>query len=624
MTPRVAIVGGGLAGLTAARRLLERNVEVVLIDKGRRAGGRLCTRAVALPDGRTATFDLGPPLLYARTRGDRKPPPAHRIHQLVGGPPGGPTFVHRTAGRFRAAGEPVGAPELHGIDEPHGCTVTGGMRELAFRITRHHPNLDFHDHTRAETLERTPDGWKIHTRSLLDDSTAVHAVNALVLTPPTPQALQLLADSGVTLPDDLRDALGGVTYSRCFAVYGVFGPFSEPQVPEGGAWADEGPFEWVTDNALKAVSAVPHSITALTRHDWAERHWNLTDNEVLQRLLPPLRAWVANPVSPDQVFLHRWAYAQPLTPLRQPCAVVRDLGLVLAGDGFASLTPDAVDAAVVSGEGAADRAQALITALVRTSDRYAVPRPTRIALEIAVCTPDEAQTAVAHGADRVELSSGLEVGGLTPSLGLFRQTRDAVDVPIYALLRPRSGGFCYTRREFDAMSADAEALLAAGAAGLVFGVLTPDGRIDRDRCRALVDLAGGKAVFHRAFDFLPDPLAALDELIDLGFERVLTSGGARTAEAGATRLAALVQHAGWQIGVLPAGKILPENVADLVRETRCDQVHAAVRVGCHDPAIGANERLAPGLGGGTETSGTLVAGLRRQLDRLSESQRTDA
>jgi copper homeostasis protein len=401
----------------------------------------------------------------------------------------------------------------------------------------------------------------------------------------------------------------------------VFGPFSSPQVPEGGAWVGDGPFEWVTDNALKAVSAVPNSITALTHHDWAARHWSLTDDEVLRRLLPPLRAWVANPVAPDQVWLHRWAYAQPLTPLRQPCAVVRDLALVLAGDGFAGVMPDAADAAVVSGEAAADRAQALITALVRTSDRYAVPRPTRITLEIAVCTPDEAVTAAHLGADRLELSSGLEVGGLTPSLGLFRQTRDAVDKPVYALLRPRSGGFSYTRREFDAMCADAEALMAAGAAGLVFGVLTPDGRIDRDRCRTLVDLAGGKAVFHRAFDFLPDPLAALDELIELGFERVLTSGGARTAEAGTTRLAALVQHAGWQIEVLPAGKILPENVADLVRETRCDQVHAAVRVRSDDPTLAGNDRLAPGLGESTETSGVLVAGLRRQLDRLADSLR---
>ena len=91
-------------------------------------------------------------------------------------------------------------------------------------------------------------------------------------------------------------------------------------------------------------------------------------------------------------------------------------------------------------------------------------------------------------------------------------------------------------------------------------VLTPGGHIDKPRCRELVDLANGKAVFHRAFDFLRRPFRALDELTDLGFERVLTSGGASTAEAGATRLAALIQHAGWQIQILPAGKILVPGV----------------------------------------------------------------
>jgi copper homeostasis protein len=126
-------------------------------------------------------------------------------------------------------------------------------------------------------------------------------------------------------------------------------------------------------------------------------------------------------------------------------------------------------------------------------------------------------------------------------------------------------------------------------------------------------------VFHRAFDFLRNPLKRLDELIDLGFERVLTSGGASTAETGATRLAEYVQHAGLQIQILPAGKVLPENVADLVRETRCDQVHAAVRVPVTDPVLARNARLALAFGGSTEMSVHLIRGLRRQLDGLADS-----
>jgi copper homeostasis protein len=243
----------------------------------------------------------------------------------------------------------------------------------------------------------------------------------------------------------------------------------------------------------------------------------------------------------------------------------------------------------------------------------------RVTLEVAVSTPDEAAEAEAAGADRLELSGALDVGGVTPSLALFRATRDAVRLPVWVLLRPRPGGFAYSEREFAVMTADAEPFLSEGAAGIVFGILTPDGRIDRARCRALVELAKGRAVFHRAFDFLPDPLAALDGLTDLGFARVLTSGGAATADAGAERLASLVRHAGSRIEVLPAGSIRPENVAALVRATRCVQVHAAVRKEVADALLAAHPHLAAAMGRAAATSGALVRGLREQLDRLATS-----
>jgi renalase len=609
--PRVTIIGGGLAGLTAAHRLLARNIDVTVIDKGHRAGGRMCTRSVHLPDGRTATFDLGPPLLYARLYPDRSAP-AHRAIALDNELPVPELFKPQGIGRIGAEGERAG------VAPPAGIAAVGGMRELAFRLLSHHrEQLDFRDHTLAEKLERLDDGWRIHMRSLRDDFASVVHANALVLTPPVPQALEFLEQNKLTLPDDLRAVLRGVRYSRCFAVYGVF-TGGEPLQP-GGVWLGDPPIEWITDNALKEVSAVPWSITALTTAEWAVQHWNEKDERILELLVPRLQSWVGDPIDPACVWLQRWKWARPESPIRAPCAVVRDLATVLAGDGFASSFADPVDAAIASGEAAAVRAGALLTALVRTNDRYTIARPKRYTLEIAVSTPDEAVLAASCGADRLELSSGLEVGGLTPSLGLFRAVRERVEVPVYVLLRPRAGGFAYSRGEFGAMQDDAEALLGAGADGIVFGALLPDGRIDRDRCRTLVDLAHGKAVFHRAFDFLRDPLAALDELIELGFERVLTSGGSSTAETGATHLATLVQHAGWQIQVLPAGKVLPENVADLVRETRCDQVHAAVRVPIADPVLARNPRLALGLGGQTEMSTQLVGGLRLQLDRLADS-----
>jgi copper homeostasis protein len=367
------------------------------------------------------------------------------------------------------------------------------------------------------------------------------------------------------------------------------------------------------------VSAIPNSITALTSFAWAEEHWQLPDDRIIEQLLPRLRAWVGEPPSDPPVAIQKWLYAKPQNPMRVSCAVVSDLALILAGDGFAGMVPDPADAAIVSGESAARRMEALLTKLMRSDERFTIARPTRYTLEIAVTTPDEALRAVSEGADRLELSSALELGGLTPSLGLFRIVKTWATVPIFVMIRPRPGGFTYSADEFDVMERDTELFLDAGADGVVFGILHPDGTIDRQRCQQLlahVQKKNRKAVFHRAFDFVPDRLAALDELIELGFERVLTSGGSSTAETGSTRLAALIQHAGWQIEVLPAGNIRSHNVVDLIRETRCDQVHAAVRVPITDPLLETNSRVAEGMGKPVEMSTEAIRKLRVQLDSL--------
>ncbi|MBM3981494.1 MAG: FAD-dependent oxidoreductase [Planctomycetes bacterium] len=613
MTPRVAIIGGGIAGLTAAHRLLARNVEVVVIDKGRRAGGRLCTRAVELPDGRTARFDLGPPVLYARYREDARGQPYHSLTNFaaeVGASGFGPVPV----ARIGAAGEHTGNAPLYGLAAP------GGMRDVAFRVVANHrETLEFHDHAVADKLERTDDGWRVHVRSARDGSEWVVRANGLILTPPAPQTLALVERSAVEMPDDIRDALRGVQYDRCFALYGVFS--GADQLQPGGVWFGDGPLEWITDGHRRGLSPVPWSVTAHTTHEWAVEHWVEPDARVIELLLPRLRVWAGVPVDPAAVFLHRWQWARPREPIRAPCAVLRDAVCVLAGDAFAGSVPDPADAAVVSGDAAARRMGGLLTALVRNDDRYTVAAPRRCALEIAVSSPLEAKLAERAGADRLELSVGLDVGGLTPSIGLFREVRRLTDLPIYVLLRPRPGGFTYTRRELHVMTADAEALLREGAAGIVFGALTERAGIDTAACRPLVELAevvDKKAVFHRAFDFVANPLEALDELIDLGFERVLTSGGATTAEAGTSRLQALVQHAGWQLEVMPGGGVRAHNVRDLVRATRCHQVHAAARVPVADPVLGAHPRLALAMGPCTELSADHVRALRHALDRAAD------
>jgi copper homeostasis protein len=243
-----------------------------------------------------------------------------------------------------------------------------------------------------------------------------------------------------------------------------------------------------------------------------------------------------------------------------------------------------------------------------------------VTLEIAVGTPDEAFTAVRAGADRLELSAGLELGGLTPSLGVFSRVKELVAAPVWVLLRPRPGGFVYTADEIESILRDAEVFLAAGADGLVFGALDRSGTIAEEPCRRLVKTARGRIAFHRAFDFTARPLEALKRLIALGFQRILTSGGATTARAGTATIAELIARAGERIEIMPGGGIRPENVAELIRATRCKQVHAAARTARVETGLSRNAELAHTMGADPAgrvlaTDAAVVADLRIELDR---------
>lgn len=210
----------------------------------------------------------------------------------------------------------------------------------------------------------------------------------------------------------------------------------------------------------------------------------------------------------------------------------------------------------------------------------------KILLEVCVGTLADAQAAQAAGADRLELCGALELGGLTPSMGLVEQVLGEVDLPSMVMLRPRAGGFCYSQQEFDCLQLDAERALAAGAAGIVFGLLSPDARVDQSRVRRLVSIAAEQqTVFHRAFDFVADKPAALEQLIDLGVTRVLTSGGPPTAVAGAESLRQLIVAANGRIEILPAGGIQAADLAHLAAETGCQQVHVGAATGRFDASI---------------------------------------
>jgi copper homeostasis protein len=192
---------------------------------------------------------------------------------------------------------------------------------------------------------------------------------------------------------------------------------------------------------------------------------------------------------------------------------------------------------------------------------------------------EEAAAAERAGADRIELNAALTLDGLTPSPGVFKSVLKATSLPVIAMVRPRPGGFCPSDADFEAMQIDADWLLEARAAGIAFGILHADGSIDVERCRPIREQVGarGDTVFHRAFDLTPDPLLALEQLIDLGFTRVMTSGRAPTALGGAEMIRQLIERARGRIEILPAGGITPANVRELIARTGCQQVHGSFR-----------------------------------------------
>ena len=199
-------------------------------------------------------------------------------------------------------------------------------------------------------------------------------------------------------------------------------------------------------------------------------------------------------------------------------------------------------------------------------------------LEVCVDTPDGLEIALAAGADRIELCAALALSGLTPAPGLMAQ---ATGRNAWPMIRPRAGGFVFSPAEVDAMRRDIDAARAAGLPGVVLGASRPSGELDADLLADLIDHAAGLGVaLHRAFDQAPDLSAALETAVALGFERVLTSGGARTAPEGVDRLAELVALAGDRIVIMAGSGVTAANVADLVRRTGVKEVHGS----CSAPA----------------------------------------
>jgi copper homeostasis protein len=201
-----------------------------------------------------------------------------------------------------------------------------------------------------------------------------------------------------------------------------------------------------------------------------------------------------------------------------------------------------------------------------------------VILEIAANSVASALAAQEGGAGRVELCTALELGGLTPSHAQIALTRDCLHIPLYVLIRPRAGDFLYGELECETMQRDIETCAALGCDGVVLGVLDADGDVDVARCRALVAAAGTLGVtFHRAFDLSRDSTRALEDIVALGCERVLTSGAQASAVDGVALIRDLVTQSNGRLVVMPGAGVTARNIAELAAATGAHEFHASAK-----------------------------------------------
>jgi copper homeostasis protein len=198
-----------------------------------------------------------------------------------------------------------------------------------------------------------------------------------------------------------------------------------------------------------------------------------------------------------------------------------------------------------------------------------------ILLEVCVDDAGGLAAAVESGADRIELCSALAVGGLTPSAGLMAHAKPP-PIPVYAMIRPRPGDFVFGPAELDVMRGDIDAARAASLAGVVLGASRPDGRLDERMLTKLTGHAAGLGLtLHRAFDLVPDFEEAIAIAADLGFERILTSGGAKSAPEAVDTLARLVERAAGRLSIMPGAGINPDTIGLILPKLAITEVHSS-------------------------------------------------
>lgn len=203
-----------------------------------------------------------------------------------------------------------------------------------------------------------------------------------------------------------------------------------------------------------------------------------------------------------------------------------------------------------------------------------------VSVEVCAGSVEDCIKARRAGADYIELNNAIHMGGLTPSLATLVEAKKVTDIPLIAMVRPRGGGFYYNEVEKRTMLEDAKYLLEYGADGLVFGFLNEDCSVDKEMTKKFVDLCHDHsvdAVFHRAFDRTSDPFEAIEVLIELGVDRILTSGLKPTADQGIDLLSELQNKYGDKIELLVGSGVNSSNVETIMKQTNINRVHSSFK-----------------------------------------------
>ena len=197
-------------------------------------------------------------------------------------------------------------------------------------------------------------------------------------------------------------------------------------------------------------------------------------------------------------------------------------------------------------------------------------------LEIIGFNIESCMAAQDAGADRIELCASPGEGGTTPSYAFIKEARKKLNIDLYVMIRPRGGDFLYTNEEFEIMKNDVMACKQLGCDGIVTGILMEDGKVDKERCKELLEYAYPlEATFHRAFDRVADPYEAMEDIIDLGFERILTSGLVPKAIDGKETLSALIKKSAERIIIMPGSGVNASNIISIAKSTGAKEFHSS-------------------------------------------------